>query len=95
MQSSLAVRGREGLWFLVNASPDEKIARFGSMLHVRRFGRDFVEETIGMIFRIPERYDLTAFFSETELEEVNIPPRHWQKYTGASVFRVQRTDLRL
>ena len=80
---------------LVKAPLEQKIARFGSMLHVRRFGRDFVTETIGMIFRIPERYDLTASFSEAELEEANIPPRHWQKYTGASIFRVQRADLRL
>jgi phosphoglycolate phosphatase len=80
---------------LIDAPIEEKLERFGPMLHVRRFGSDFLQQTIGMVFRIPERYDLTREFSETELAEANIPPHHWRKYTGASIFRVQRSDLRV
>ena len=80
---------------LIDAPMDEKLARFGPMLHVRRFGSDFLQQTIGMIFRIPERYDLTESFSEAELAEANIPAHHWRKFTGASIFRVGREDLRV
>lgn len=80
---------------LIDAPIEEKLERFGPMLHVRRFGADFLQQTIGMIFRIPERYDLTQSFSEAELVEASIPPHHWKKFTGASIFRVGRNDLRI
>lgn len=79
---------------LVIASHEDKLARFGPMLHVRRFGRDFVGQTLGMIFNLPERYDLCATFTPDELRAANVPERHWDKYTGAAVFRVGRGDLR-
>ncbi len=80
---------------LMTLSVAEKRARFGPMLHVRRFGADFLQATIGMIFRIPVGYDLTRRFSEPELREANIPEHHWQTYTGASVFAVRKQDLRI
>jgi len=80
---------------LINASLEEKRARFGPMLHVRRFGTDFLQQTLGMIFRLPERYDLLAHFSAEELREANVPEHHWRSYTGASVIHVRRADLRV
>ncbi len=79
---------------LMNVSHEEKLARFGPMIHVRRFGTDFLQETLGMIFRIPERYDLTERFDETVLRTANIPEHHWRTYTGSSVFEVRKRDLR-
>jgi hypothetical protein len=80
---------------LIDLPLDAKRARFGDMLHVRRFGTDFLQQTLGMIFPIPDRYDLLASFSAAELQEANIPRHHWTQFTGASIFRVRRGDLKV
>lgn len=80
---------------LIKLSHEEKVARFGPMIHVRRFGRDFLQETLGMIFRVSETYDLTGRFPEDALRQANIPEHHWRNYTGASVFEVRKSDLRV
>ncbi len=80
---------------LIRGTHEEKVAKFGDMLHVRRFGRDFLAETLGMLFRIPADYDLTKSFSSATLEEANIPPHHWHSYTGTSIFRVGHKDVRI
>lgn len=79
---------------LVDASWEEKQARFGPMVHVRRFGSDFLQETLGMIFPVPAHYDLLLSFSEDELAQANIPRHHWTAFTGATLFRVRKSDLR-
>ena len=79
---------------IVEAPPDEKLRRFGPMLHVRRFGRDALQRTLGMIFPIPETYDLRAWFDEALLADCNIPPHHWTNFSGATVFRLRRQDIR-
>lgn len=80
---------------IIVASDQAKLERFGESLHVRRFGADVLQQTLGMVFDMPAEYDLTARFHESQLAEANIPPHHWHAYTGASVFRVKRDDLRL
>lgn len=80
---------------IFEGSREEKLARFGESLHVRRFGADVLQQTLGMVFRLPANYDLTARFSEAALAEVNIPAHHWRNYTGTSVLRVGRKDLRV
>lgn len=80
---------------LIDGTIEQKRERFGHMIHVRRFGAAFLQQTIGMIFNIPDRYDLTRHFPEAVLAEANIPAHHWRAYTGASVFRVTKDDLRL
>jgi hypothetical protein len=80
---------------LIEGTVADKRAKFGDMIHVRRFGAEFLQQTLGMIFDIPARYDLTARFSEAELTEANIPAHHWRAYTGASIFRVSQADLRV
>ncbi len=79
---------------LMDGTAEEKVARFGEMIHVRRFGADFLQRTIGMVFTLPTDYDLTRRFPTAMLEEANIPRHHWHRYTGASVFRITRTDVR-
>lgn len=78
---------------LVEASWEDKQARFGAMVHVRRFGADFLQQTLGMIFPVSSRYELRDSFNEEELAEANIPRHHWSAFTGASVFRVRKADL--
>ncbi|WP_165491132.1 class I SAM-dependent methyltransferase [Lichenihabitans psoromatis] len=80
---------------LMNGTIADKQAKFGDMIHVRRFGVDFLQQTIGMIFTITDRYDLPARFGEAALIEANIPEHHWHGYTGASIFNVSQADLRV
>ncbi len=79
---------------LVDASWEEKQMRFGPMVHVRRFGTDFLQQTLGMVFPVPAHYDLRLTFSEHELTKANIPRHHWTAFTGATVFRVRKSDLK-
>ena len=79
---------------LIDATWDEKVQRFGPMVHVRRFGTDSLHTTLGMIFPLPDRYDLPALFHEEMLIDCNIPRHHWTNFTGASVFRLRQQDLR-
>ncbi len=80
---------------LMTGTLDEKRRRFGEMIHVRRFGRDFLPQTLGMLFTVPDQYDLTKRFPPSVLAEANIPEHHWRAYTGASIFRVGHADLRM
>ena len=80
---------------LIDAPLDLKLKRFGPMLHVRWFGSDHLQQTLGMIFDLPAVYDLRDRFSEDELADANIPRHHWSTFTGATVFRVRRGDLRI
>ena len=80
---------------VVRSSHAEKLARFGESLHMRVFGADVLQQTLGMLVAIPDRYDLLARFPESQLIEANIPRHHWQAFTGASVFRLGRADLRV
>lgn len=79
---------------LVDAPLDKKLERFGPMLHVRRFGTDFLQQTLGMIFSIPQVYDLRTQFSEDELIDANIPRHHWSTFTGSTVFGVRKADIK-
>ena len=47
-----------------------------------------------MIFPVPADYDLRLSFSEDELAEANIPRHHWTAFTGATLFRVRKADLK-
>lgn len=79
---------------LVDASWEEKQRRFGPMVHVRRFGLDHLQRTLGMIFPIPDAHDLRDAFGEAVLTRCNIPSHHWTQFSGATVFCVRKRDLR-
>ncbi len=78
---------------LLDTDRDAKLAHFGPSLHVRRFGVAKLQDTLGMVVRIPSRYDLLAQFAEDDLIDANIPRHHWQAFTGASIFCVRHCDL--
>ncbi len=75
--------------------PADATARFGQDDHVRRFGGLDVQETLGMIFRLPDRYDLTATFDEPTLIRNNIPRVVWQGWCPSSVLVLGKEDLLL
>lgn len=69
--------------------------RFGQEDHVRRFGGEDVERTLGMIFRLPERYDLTRDIGPELLEKHNIPEKLWRGWSPNSVLVIDKGDLLL
>ena len=79
---------------LIVGGPDEKLRRFGPSLHVRRFSADTLQRTLGMLFPIPEPYDLCERFAEVLLTACNIPSHHWTNFSGARVFSLRKQDLR-
>lgn len=95
MLFSVPIVGGDFADAIVTGTPAAKAARFGAHRHFRHFGRDFIQATFGMIFRLPPSYDLGRDFDEAALAAANIPSRHWRTYTGASVFVVRKADLRL
>lgn len=76
-------------------SDAERERRFGQFDHVRRFGTDDLQLTLGMLFKIPQVYDLTAEFSEADLIEANIPRTTWRGYSPHSVLTLRKSDLLL
>ena len=79
---------------LIVGGLDEKLRRFGPSLHVRRFSVETLGRTLGMLFPIPDAYDLRERFDETLLTACNIPPHHWTNFSGATVFALRKQDLR-
>ena len=57
---------------LAELPPPQRRQRFRQGDHIRRFGRDTVEMTLGMIFRLPQPYRLDQQFSRAELAAANV-----------------------
>lgn len=76
-------------------SDEERQRRFAQFDHVRRFGKEDLQRSVGMIFKIPDTYDLKLYYSKTELDAANIPEVARQDYTGHSVFMLRKNDLLL
>ncbi len=80
---------------LAPLSDEERQRRFGQFDHVRRWGADDIHRTLGMLFRLPETYDLEASFSPGDLSAANVPEVARRGFTGHSVFLLRKNDIRL
>lgn len=69
--------------------------RFGQHDHVRRFGALDLQRTLGMVFRIPEHYDIETRFGAETLQRHGIPERNWRSWTGSSHLELRKSDLKL
>lgn len=74
---------------------EEATRRFGQDDHVRTFGGMDIQRTLGMIFALPESYDLTAAFDEATLIRNNIPRINWRGWSPNSVLVLRKDDLLL
>lgn len=73
----------------------ERVARFGQNDHVRRFGADDVQVTLGMVYPIQQEYDLEAVFEPEELERNNVPSYSRKGFTPDTVLTMRKSDLKL
>ena len=64
-------------------SRDRATKEFGQHDHVRRFGSDDLQFTLGMIFQIPLLYDLSDQVSAEDLDACNIPHYAAQGMVGS------------
>jgi len=70
-------------------------ARFGQYDHCRWFGANDLGVTVGMIFSLPETYDLTAYADSESLDRAAIPAVYRSGYTTSSVLVCRKHDLLL
>jgi phosphoglycolate phosphatase len=75
--------------------PDEAVRRFGQDDHVRLFGAKDVQATLGMIFALPERYELLGAYDAELLARHGIPEIAWSGWSANSVLMLGKQDLLL
>jgi SAM-dependent methyltransferase len=80
---------------LANIEAAEATRRFGQSDHVRRFGRDNIDNTLGKILRFDKDFDATRDFHPEILRKYNIPETSWHGLTPDTVLCLQKYDMRL
>lgn len=76
-------------------TPKEAEKYFGQNDHVRKFGTQDIQRTIGMVFKIPETYSLNDYLSSEDMDKFNIPERQRDGFTLSSVFVMDKDDILL
>ena len=74
---------------------DDALARFGQDDHVRIFGARDLQATLGMLFALPERYDLQEDYGADLLARHGIPEIAWSGWSANSVLMLGKQDLLL
>lgn len=74
---------------------DHARKEFGQHDHVRRFGSEDLQRTLGMIFDWPETYDLELRFPAEVLDQCNIPDYARRGWHPHSVLAMHKDDLKL
>ena len=70
-------------------SGEERTARFLQNDHVRRFGKEDFEATLGMVFGHKSNYSMLQFLTGHQLANANVR-KHWWTLSGAAPFVVQK-----
>ena len=74
---------------------DDAVQRFGQDDHVRIFGARDLQATLGMIFTLPESYDLLRDHDPDLLARHGIPEVAWSGWSANSVLMLGKEDLLL
>lgn len=74
---------------------DDAVQRFGQDDHVRIFGARDLQATLGMIFTLPESYDLLRDHDADLLARHGIPEVAWSGWSANSVLMLGKQDLLL
>lgn len=80
---------------LGSLSPEEATRRFGQPDHCRHYSFVDLHKTLGMVFKLPEDYDLAKVATQQEIENAGIPPEFTRGYTGSTVFTFRKEDILL
>jgi len=74
---------------------EERQRRFAQFDHVRRFGMEDLQRSVGMVFKIPDTYDITSTFPKEMLDRYNVPEVARSGWSGHSIFALKKEDLLL
>jgi phosphoglycolate phosphatase len=74
---------------------DERNEWYGQWDHVRRFGTDDLEMSLGRVYDLPETYDARDLVSEEALRAANVPPHAWTGFTPHTVLVFDKDEYRL
>lgn len=74
---------------------ERALREYGHKEHVRRFGADDIQQTLGMVFKLPQRYDLESRFPAALLDRFNIPELARRGWSPHSVLLLRKDDLKL
>jgi phosphoglycolate phosphatase len=74
---------------------EERIAKFGQTDHFHKFGQVDAPNTVGMVFNLPQQYDLDREFGAPKLDAFNIPPVVRRGITSSSILVMRKGDLLL
>jgi phosphoglycolate phosphatase len=80
---------------LNDISHEEATRRFGQFDHVRRFGRDDINESLGQILNFDTQFDATKDFPVQILRKYNIPERSWRGLSPATVLILRKSDIKM
>jgi phosphoglycolate phosphatase len=69
---------------------EERTERFLQGDHVRRFGRDDFDRSLGAVFGIGKNYAMLDFMSAADLTRANIPAHLHRGISGTCVFIVRK-----
>lgn len=72
----------------------ERIRRFGQNDHVRLFGIDDIDRSLGSVLRFNKNFDATRDFSPEQLTQANIPAGTWTSLTANTLLCLAKTDMR-
>lgn len=73
----------------------ERIRRFGQNDHVRLFGIDDIDRSLGSVLRFNKNFDATRDFLPEQLTNANIPAATWTGLTANTVLCLAKTDMRM
>lgn len=73
----------------------ERERNFGQSDHVRKFGREDLNNQIGKILNMPDSYNLLNFFRAEQLLHANVPKFCWENKTSHSIFSLKKEDYLL
>ena len=69
-----------------------KETNFGQFDHIRKFGKEDIQEQLGKIIKLPRQYDLTDYFSKDELLRYAIRPDAWKGWSFNTILRLAKED---
>lgn len=76
-------------------TPERALREFGHKEHVHRFGAEDIQQTLGMVFNLPEEYDLEDHFDSTLLDRFNIPEFARRGWSPHSVLALRKDEIKL
>lgn len=86
-------------WYASSTSPslttEERTAAYGQWDHVRRFGTEDLDMSLGRVYDLPHDYDARRLVPEHTLLAANVPPHAWTGYTPHSVLVISKGGFRL